>query len=56
MLQKTKERNSYWSLIPDNPYRILIVGDFGSVKINSLFSLITHQPIAHQLLIKCFYM
>ena len=53
---KNKEHNSYWSLIPDHPYRILIVGDSGSGKINSLFSLITHQPITHQLLIKCFYM
>ena len=30
--------------VPDHPYTILIIGDFGSGKINSLFHLIIHQP------------
>ena len=29
--------------IPDNPYRILIIGGLGSRKTNSLFNSITHQ-------------
>ena len=36
--------NSKWPYIPDNPYRILIVGDFGSGKTNALLNLIGKQP------------
>ena len=38
-----KEHNSNWPQIPDPPYRILIVGGFGSGKTNSLFNRISHQ-------------
>ena len=31
-------------MIPDHPYRILIVGDFGSEKMNVLFNLTNHEP------------
>ena len=36
--------NPNWPQIPDDPYRILIIGSSGSGKINSLFNLIYHQP------------
>ena len=39
-----KEHNSNWPKIPDHPYKILICGDSGSGKTNSLFNLISHQP------------
>ena len=35
--------NSNWSYIPDNPYRILIIGGSGSGKTNVFFNLIKHQ-------------
>ena len=38
-----KEHNTDWQQIPDHPYRILIVGDSGSGKINALLNLINHQ-------------
>ena len=34
--EETKEYNSNWPEIPDNPYRILITGGSGSGKINYL--------------------
>ena len=44
MLQKkTKEYNPNWSQIPDHPYRILIIGGYGSAKTNSLFNLMSQQ-------------
>ena len=39
-----KEQNSNWPKIPDQKYRILIVGDFGSGKTNALLNLINHEP------------
>ena len=52
MLQKKKqkEHNSNWPQIPGHPYRILIIGGFGSGrsgsgKTNSLFNLINHQIV-----------
>ena len=42
--ENIKEHNPNWPQIPDHPYRILIVGDSGSGKTNSLFDLINHQP------------
>ena len=40
----TKENNKKhiekWPYIPDHSYRILIIGDFGSGKTNTLFNLI----------------
>ena len=32
MLMKTKQHNSKWPYIPDHPYRILLIGGFGSGK------------------------
>ena len=40
---KTK-RNKYWLYIPDHPYRILIMGDYGSGKTNALLNFIENQP------------
>ena len=37
------EHNSKWPYIPDHPYRILIIGGFGSGKINVLLNLINSQ-------------
>ena len=39
-----REQNPNWSQIPYHTYRILIIGDCKSVKINSLFNLINQQP------------
>ena len=38
------EHNSTWPYIPDHPYRILIIGGFGSGKTNALLNLINNQP------------
>ena len=35
-----KEHNKNWLYIPDHPYRILIIGGFGSGKTNALLNLI----------------
>ena len=42
--ENIKEHNPDWSQIPDDPYRILVIGGSGSAKTNSLFNLITQQP------------
>ena len=39
-IENNKEHNKKWSLIPDYPYRILIIGDSGSRKRNALLNLI----------------
>ena len=33
-----------WPYIPDHPYRILIIGDWGSGKTNALLNLINNHP------------
>ena len=38
------ERNPKWPYIPDHPYRILVIGGFGSGKPNALLNLINNQP------------
>ena len=38
------EHNSKWPYIPDQPYRILIIGGSGSGKTNALLNLINNQP------------
>ena len=38
------EQNSKWPYIPDHPYRILIIGGFGSGKTNAILNLINNQP------------
>ena len=42
--ENTKEQNKNWSQILDTLCRILIIGGFGSRKINSMFNLISQQP------------
>ena len=43
------ERNSNCPYIPDHPYRILIIGGFGSGKTNALLSLINNQLDTHKI-------
>ena len=40
--ENIKEHNSNWPQIPDNSYKILIIGGSGFGKTNSLFNLISH--------------
>ena len=42
--KNNKEHNLKWPYIPDHPYRILIIGGSGYVKINPLLNLINNQP------------
>ena len=42
--ENIKECILNWPQIPDHPYKILITGDFGSEKTNSLFDLINPLP------------
>ena len=39
-----KNHNLNWPEIPDNPYRILIVGGSGSGKTDTLLNLINNEP------------
>ena len=39
--ENKRERNPKWTQIPDHPYRMLIIGGWGSGKTNLLFSLIS---------------
>ena len=36
--------NPNWPYIPDQPYRILIIGGSGSGKTNTLLNLVSNQP------------
>ena len=38
--ENRKEHNEKWPFIPDHPYRILIIGGYGSGKTNALLNLI----------------
>ena len=38
-----KKHNKKWPYIPDNPYKILIIGGSGSGKTNKLLNLINEQ-------------
>ena len=38
-----KKHNPKWPEIPDHPYRILIIGDSGSGKTNTLLNLINNE-------------
>ena len=42
--EKKIEHNPKQPHIPDHPYRILIIGAFGSGHTNALLNLINHQP------------
>ena len=44
VVKESIKKNINWLQIPDYPHRILIMGDSGSWKANSLFNLINHQP------------
>ena len=44
--------NPNWSQIPDHPYRILITGGSGSVKIDAIQILTYHQPDIYKI---CLY-
>ena len=50
--ENNREHNSMWPYIPDQPYRILIIGGSGSGETNALFNFINNQ----QILIKYIYM
>ena len=41
--ENNKKYNKKWPYIPDHPYRILIIGGFGSRKTNTLRNLINEQ-------------
>ena len=41
--ENNKKPNKKWPYIPDNPYRILIIGGSGSGKTNALINLINEQ-------------
>ena len=41
--ENNKKHNEKWPYIPDNPYRILIIGGSGSGKTNTLLNLIKEQ-------------
>ena len=38
--ESNKEHNEKWSYVPNHPYRILIIGGYGSGKTNALLNLI----------------
>ena len=42
------KHNLDWTYIPDHSYRILIIGDSGSGKTNTLLNLINNQPDIHK--------
>ena len=42
--ENTKEHNTNWPDIPNNPNRLLIIGGTGCGKTNSLFNLTSHKP------------
>ena len=41
--KNNEEHNKIWPYIPDHPYRILIIGDSGSSKTNTLLNLTNEQ-------------
>ena len=43
--ENNKKHNEKWPFIPDHPYKILIIGDSGSGKINALLNLIKNKMI-----------
>ena len=47
--ENNNEHNEKWPYIPDHPYRILIIGGFGSGKINTLLNLINEQNDIHKI-------
>ena len=51
--ENIKEHNPNWSQIPNNTYKILLIGCSGSAKTNSLFNLINQQPDINKILLIC---
>ena len=43
--EKNKNHNKKWPYIPNNPYRILVIGGAGSGKTNRLLYLIKEQDV-----------
>ena len=43
--ENNEEHNEKWPYIPDDPYRVLIIGGSGSGKTNTLFHLINEQNV-----------
>ena len=41
--EKNKKHNEKWLYVPDDPYRIIIIGSSGSGKTNALINLINEQ-------------
>ena len=41
--ENNKKQNGKWPYIPDHPYKIIIIGGFGSGKKNALINLINEQ-------------
>ena len=41
--KNNKKHNEKWPYIPDHPYRIIIIGSFGTEKTNALNNLINEQ-------------
>ena len=41
--KNNKKQNGKWPYIPDHPYKIIIIGGFGSGKTNALINLINEQ-------------
>ena len=51
--ENIKKHNPNWQQIPDDPYRILIIGGSRYGKTNSLFNLINQQPDIDKILLIC---
>ena len=51
--QNNKEHDEKWPLIPDHPYRILIIGGYGSGKTNVLLNLIKEQNAIDKVFLVC---
>ena len=51
--QNNKEHDEKWPLIPDHPYRILIIGGYGSGKTNVLLNLIKEQNAIDKVFFVC---
>ena len=41
---KIKQHNSKWSYVPNHPYRILLIGGYGSGKANALLNVMNNRP------------